>query len=331
MAESSIPTVDAEHLRPNHSHPIDNAHWYEGSLETCITPAHNASSGLREISNDEDLREIDLNAVGDEFFLFSPRQTTDEDFSTSITDSKSEQDSDPLGSPSQTSKRVFTMDTHLSNVFDDFHCSSSKDPFGFEQTHSNTNSSSLMITNLDDIFMNEEDDQELLNATDQFFNRNYRRPIQEDVLYEVEHENSFSDNSQNTSSIVPTDEQVGNDPLAPASFHSSLLDIDQDWRKQRLLNIDWSFTASDSSATTCFLHRPRDEYSPDLHSSSVVHHVHLPGEHWDRLGPVAPYRHHGQSAEVGRLDPSDVGFDQSFVLHVEDSSSTLLGGLVLRS
>ena len=220
MAESSprsLPTVDADHLPTNRSRPTDSIHWYEGSLETCIpqvaTAVQSDPSEIREISNDEDLREIDLNAVGDEFFLFSPRQTTEDDLSTSITDSRSELDSDPLGSPSQTSKRVFTMDAQLSNVFDDFHCSSSKDPFGFEQT----NPSTLMITNLDDIFMNEEDDQELLNATDQFFNRNYRRPIQEDVLYEVEHENSFSDHSQNTSSIVPTDEQVG---------HRRLLSID---------------------------------------------------------------------------------------------------------
>ena len=53
-----------------------------------------------------------------------------------------------------------------------------------------------MITNLDDIFIENDDDE------NQYLNGSYRRPIQEDILYEVEHENSLSDHSQNTSSII---------------------------------------------------------------------------------------------------------------------------------
>jgi hypothetical protein len=57
-----------------------------------------------------------------------------------------------------------------------------------------------MITNLDDIIIDDDENH--------YLNTNYRRPIQEDILYEVEHENSFSDHSQNTSSIIPTDDKV---------------------------------------------------------------------------------------------------------------------------
>ena len=173
------------------SRPTDNAHWYDGSMETCIQ--HDPSE-LREIPNDENLREIDINAVGDEFFLFSPRHTMDDEQSDSLI---TEHDEHLTDSP-ESGKRVFTMDSQTSRAFDDFHCSSSEDPFGFDQHHS----SSIMITNLDDIIVDDGQD----NSIDRFLHRNYRRPIQEDVLYEVEHENSFSDHSQNTSSIVPTDD-----------------------------------------------------------------------------------------------------------------------------
>jgi len=100
---------------------------------------------IREISNEDSLREIDLNAVGDEFFLVSPRDD-------------------------QPSNQIYTIDDN--------------------QT--------MMITNLDDIIVDNED----------FVNGSQRRPIQEDILYEVEHENSFTDHSQNTSIVNPIDEQV---------------------------------------------------------------------------------------------------------------------------
>ena len=75
--------------------------------------------------------------------------------------------------------------------------------------------SSIMITNLDDVLMDEDnsnnndDDNEIRDdASNYLLNTNYRRPIQEDILYEVEHENSFSDHSQNTSSIAAAHERV---------------------------------------------------------------------------------------------------------------------------
>ena len=73
-ATTAVPD-EAQHLEPTSVRPMENSqtHWYEGSLETCIPQTKTFSVELREISNDADLREIDLNAVGDEFFLFSPR------------------------------------------------------------------------------------------------------------------------------------------------------------------------------------------------------------------------------------------------------------------
>lgn len=151
---------------------LENPHWYEEPVETTIP------NQLREISNDESLREVDINAVGDEFFLFSPRDSTDDEPSSKeILDS--------------TGKRIFTMEEKL---FDD--------PSDSENNHS-----LIMITNLDDILI---DDDEEHSSSERFLNGNVRRPIQEDVLYEVEHENSLSDHSQNTSSIVMTDDKVNN-------------------------------------------------------------------------------------------------------------------------
>ena len=88
------------------------------------------------------------------------------------------------------------MDDKNSNNPIDFYYSSSTDPFDFD-----TNTTSIMITNLDDILNND-------NSTNHFSNTNYRRPIHEDILYEVEHENSCSDHSQNTSSMMVTNDQV---------------------------------------------------------------------------------------------------------------------------
>jgi hypothetical protein len=171
------------------SHSTENSNWYERSLETSVHPIQTDSSEIREISNDENLHEVDINAVGDEFFLCSPRTTNDDDEPSNLINNDQ-----PIESPTQTSKRIFTMDDKNSNHFTDFHFSSSNDPFGFDH---NTNSS-LMITNLDDLLINEDDEN----------NRYQRRPIQEDILYEVEHENSFSDHSQNASSIIAADDKV---------------------------------------------------------------------------------------------------------------------------
>ncbi len=181
------------------SHSIENTNWYDdGSIETSIhqtAPIQTPSSEIREISNDEILREVDINAVGDEFFLFSPHDTPDNAASNSLDNTNKQIETNE--SPTQTSKRIFTMEDKTSNNIHDFHFSSSNDPFGFDD---NNNNSSVMITNLDDIIIDDDENH--------YLNTNYRRPIQEDILYEVEHENSFSDHSQNTSSIIPTDDKV---------------------------------------------------------------------------------------------------------------------------
>lgn len=167
-------------LTTNNSQSIENTNWYEGSLETCIPQTGSIQNELREIPNDEILREVDINAVGDEFFLFSPRESTDAEPSRNET-------------TDQTSKRIFNMEEkHI------------VEPFDFD-----SQTSSMMITNLDDILIDDDDDENGGNyPSDRFSNSNYRRPIQEDILYEVEHENSYSDHSQNTSSIIVTDDQV---------------------------------------------------------------------------------------------------------------------------
>jgi hypothetical protein len=203
----------SDHSPSTESRPIDNANWYDdGSIETCIhqTSAQLPTIELREISNTQNLHEVDMNGAGDEFFLFSPRNTNEDELSSSISDDKHEQDFEQLESPIQTSKRIYTMEDKNINVnddftlTDDFHCSSTVDPFGF-----NNNNSSIMITNLDDILIDDDDDDDgndLKDKSTYLLNTNYRRPIQEDILYEVEHENSFSDHSQNTSSIIIADD-----------------------------------------------------------------------------------------------------------------------------
>ena len=93
---------------------------------------------------------------------------------------------------------------------DEIQSPSSLDPFGYNH---NNNNSSLMITNLDDILIDDDDDDNNVqnrpdDSSNYLSNGNFRRPIQEDILYEVEHENSLSDHSQNTSSAIATDDKV---------------------------------------------------------------------------------------------------------------------------
>jgi hypothetical protein len=193
---------------------IENTNWYDdGSIETCIhqtTSSEIPSIELREIPNDDNLHEIDMNGAGDEFFLFSPRNTTDDEPSSSMSDDKHIPNFEKLESPTHPSKRLYTMENKNEDLSltDDFLCSSTVDPFGF-----NNNNSSPMITNLDDLLIDDDDDGEgshLKDSSTYLLNTNYRRPIQEDILYEVEHENSFSDHSQNTSSIAMPDDNVSN-------------------------------------------------------------------------------------------------------------------------
>jgi hypothetical protein len=206
MENSLLLTSNVDNSTTTDTHSIENTNWYDGSLETCIhQTATNQiqSSEIREIPNDEILREIDINAVGDEFFLFSPRNITNDEPSNSIDDDKILFDS-----PTQTSKRIFTIEEKNLN-----------DPFDFNNNHS-----SIMITNLDDILIDDDDENDY--SPNNFLNINYRRPIQEDILYEVEHENSFSDNSQNTSSIIATDDKV-NLYFRSIHIYFSILVIDQ--------------------------------------------------------------------------------------------------------
>ncbi len=181
----------------------DNTNWYDdGSIATCIdqTSPQIPSGELHEISNDKLLHEVDFNGLNDEFFLFSPRNTADDEASSSLSDGKH----DSIG------KRLFTMEnTNFDEDFPattDFNYSPTIDPFS---SNNNNNNPSTMITNLDDILIDDDDyDDTQKDSTNYLLNTNYRRPIQEDILYEVEHENSFSDHSQNTSSIVITDDNV---------------------------------------------------------------------------------------------------------------------------
>ncbi|CAF2399841.1 unnamed protein product [Rotaria sp. Silwood2] len=217
------PSLFNDNSPSNESRPVENLNWYDdGSIETCIhqTSLQSPSIELREIENDEILLEVDLNGVGDEFFLFSPRNTTDDEPSSSISDDKHEQEFEQMIHTKQMSKRIYTKENKTdddddSALFDDFYCASTVEAFGFKtnnNNNNNNNNSSMMITNLDDILtddydIDDDDEQNHLKDTSTYLlNTNFRRPIQEDILYEVEHENSFSDNSQHTSSMIIADD-----------------------------------------------------------------------------------------------------------------------------
>ncbi|CAF1928688.1 unnamed protein product [Rotaria magnacalcarata] len=192
-------------LATSDSRPSDNQHWYDGSLETCIhqTGSNQTESlNIREILNDEILHEVDINAVGDEFFLFSPHNRAENELLNSPNNEKQNENIQILN---QHSNRIFAMEDKTTNMHNNFLYSSSNDPFDFDDDddNNNNNNSSIMITNLDDILI---DDNENDDSTNQFLTTNYRRPIQEDILYEVEHENSLSDHSQNTSLIIATND-----------------------------------------------------------------------------------------------------------------------------
>ena len=197
--------------------PNDNSNWHDdGLIKTCInqTSLHVPSINLHEIPPDEILHEVNMNDNGDEFFLFSPCNRTDDEPSDSINDDKYEQEFEQIQDSTQISNRTYTIENKNNDnevtFFDEFHCSSTVDPFGFKP-----NNSSTMVTNLDDILIDDYDDdddekeqQHLKDSSNYLTNTNYRRPIQEDILYEVEHENSLSDHSQNTSSIVIAGDNV---------------------------------------------------------------------------------------------------------------------------
>ncbi|CAF0981224.1 unnamed protein product [Adineta ricciae] len=202
MEHSPLPTITSTQANVDNatikSHSIEEKDPNDDAIQH-TTPMQSESSDVREIFDDEILREIDLNAVGDEFFLFSPRDTVNNQ-SSSNDNHRIQQ----VESPTHTSKRIFTMEdnNHSSNGF---HLSSTNNPFGYDDDNNNNNQSSIMITNLDDILIENDDDE------NQYLNGSYRRPIQEDILYEVEHENSLSDHSQNTSSIIAAnDDKVSN-------------------------------------------------------------------------------------------------------------------------
>ncbi|CAF1156252.1 unnamed protein product [Rotaria sordida] len=216
MENPSLPSFtstssNTDNLTTIDSNPSENPNWYDGSLETCIyetEPTQIDSSNIREIFNDEILREVDINAVGDEFFLFSPHGTTNNQSINSLNNNNNDKQYEHNENFIQISNRIFTIEDKTLDIHNDFHYSSSNDPFGFDNNNNNNNinnnNTSIMITNLDDILIDDND-----NTNNNFLNTiNYRRPIQEDILYEVEHENSFSDHSQNTSSIIATNDQT---------------------------------------------------------------------------------------------------------------------------
>ncbi|CAM4899131.1 unnamed protein product [Rotaria socialis] len=191
------------------SRPIENNNWYDnGSIDTCI---HQTSLQSPTI----ELREIDLNVVGDEFYLFSPRNTTDDEPSSSMSDDKHDQEFEQLFNSKQMPTHLYSNENETTDdvhFFDEFHCSSTVDPFGYKH-----NNKSAMITNLDDLPAdydnsgeddNDDEGNHLKDRSTYLLNTNYRRPIQEDILYEVEHENSYSDNSQQTTSLILADEST---------------------------------------------------------------------------------------------------------------------------
>ncbi len=190
---------------------LESTNWYDdGSIATCIdqTSPQIPSRDLREISNEQILPQVNLSNAQDEFFLFSPRNTIDDEPSSSISDEKHES----IESPSQTSKHLQPTEDDQATLTDEFYCSSTVDPFGYSSNYHTTTSN--MITNLDDILIDEDEEEEeeqqhqSKDSSNFLLNTNYRRPIQEDILYEVEHENSFSDHSQNTSSVLLADDHV---------------------------------------------------------------------------------------------------------------------------
>ncbi|CAF0782207.1 unnamed protein product [Adineta ricciae] len=215
ISHASSSTV-SDNSPSTESRLIESTNWYDdGSIETCI---HQSSSQVpptdsRVTSNEEILHEIEMNGAGDENFLFSPRNTPDDEPSSSFSDDKHEQDFEQLESPAHD----YTMEKKNFNLIDDFVLNDeiqsppSLDPFGYNH---NNNNSSLMITNLDDILIDDDEDGDnndqnrLDDSPNYLSNGNFRRPIQEDILYEVEHENSLSDHSQNTSSAIATDDKA---------------------------------------------------------------------------------------------------------------------------
>ena len=191
---SSPSSTTGDNSPSSDSRRTDNNNWYDdGSIETCIHPnaSLTPSREIREIVDEDLLQNIDMNDVGDEFFVISPRRNIkDEDEpSSSTSDKKPERELQQLAR----SEQIYPQENV---IFTD-------DPFDSKST------SMIMITDLDDILA--EDDENEANpskdSANYLLDADYRRPIQEDILYEVEHENSFSDHSQNTPS-VPVAESI---------------------------------------------------------------------------------------------------------------------------
>lgn len=275
-----IAPTEEEQAIDSTQRPMENSqtHWYEGSLETCIPQSNNSNSELREISNDEDLREIDLNAVGDEFFLFSPLQGNVDDPTSNSSNSNESKDESLLNSPNRTSNRIFSLENQL-----DFHYSSSIDPFGEDGTMNNQTSehSSMMITNLDDIFIGEDDDEDQEVHLQPKLSR---RPIQEDILYEVEHENSLSEISPNTTSIVPIDETHPLQHSVQTDFLTKLdtVPISIDRTETPSLAVD---TRDDDNEEHRF---STDLTSPSYYTSKIRHRHYSVGSYYDHKSTSVP-------------------------------------------
>ncbi|CAF0889965.1 unnamed protein product, partial [Didymodactylos carnosus] len=234
VASSSLPNNFSKHLSSD-SLKRHSAGIYQTS-----------TSGLREIPNDEILREVDLNDinnVGDEFFLFSPRNENEDDNSSkevnisaipnvnNNNNSMHNQNnrlyafipSDDDNKNNNNHEDLFPTDTNES----DFHYSTTRDPFGFGCT---------TITNLDDII---DDNHDVTMI------KNYRRPLQEDILYEVENENSHSDHSPNTTSVIALDDaypQTGTDEKLWNGSHITASDQPVDVLNDNTIKSTFDFT-----------------------------------------------------------------------------------------
>ena len=163
-----------ENSPSNESRPVDSSNWYDdGSIATCI---------------DQTTLQTQINDID----LLSPRNINDDEF---------------IETSMSATNRFYTLENDDAGFTDEFHCSSTVDPFGFNHNNSN---SSIMITDLDDLLIDDELDAKPQEKTPSnlLLNANYRRPIQEDILYEVEHENSYSEHSPNNSIVIPVEDNV---------------------------------------------------------------------------------------------------------------------------
>ena len=149
-------SLNSETSPSSESRAIETLHWYDDG--SIETCIHRNSLPTSSKSAEEDLEMNGQTASS------SQHTPTDEDFQS----------------------LTLTKDKHFNEDF----------LFADDPAESKSNSAT-MITNLDDLLIeDEDDDDDDQHLSKDLLNSNYRRPIQEDILYEVEHENSLSEHSQ---------------------------------------------------------------------------------------------------------------------------------------